>query len=122
MARILFIDDSADARAIGRATFRSTGHEVTEATNGVEGMRLYRERPFDLVVTDIFMPEKDGLQTIQELRHEFGDVRIIAISGGSVETPGDYLPLAKRLGANEVFHKPINVGALREAAERVLKE
>ena len=122
MARILFIDDNEDIRLLGRETLGRAGHEVIEALNGTEGTRLYREHPFDLVITDLIMPEKEGLETIQELRQEFGDVKIIAISGGSARMPGDFLRIAKKMGATEVLDKPFQIDTLLELTERLLKE
>jgi len=82
MSRILVTDDEDQIRAMLRHALESSGHEVLEANNGEEGVRIYQKQPADLVITDILMPEKEGLESIRELRRLNPAVRIIAISGG----------------------------------------
>src|SRR5688572_234064 len=82
MQRILVIDDDEQVRALLYEILDRAGFKVVEATNGVEGLKLYRAQPADLVITDLIMPEKEGVETILELRREFPDVRVVAISGG----------------------------------------
>ena len=96
------------------------GFEVVEAANGVEGLSHYRERPTDLVITDIMMPEKEGVQTISELRRDFPGVRIIAISGGGRDVARDYLPVAARLGACRTVAKPFTRQEILEAVAGAL--
>ena len=81
MATILIIDDEAIIRALLRSAFEAAGYEVTEATNGREGLELYRHRPTDVVITDIVMPELNGLDMLLELTREFLHAKVIAISG-----------------------------------------
>ena len=81
MATIMVMDDEAPIRTLIRTALESVGHEVMEAANGHDGLALYRQRPADLVIADILMPELDGLDTIIELMQEFLDVKVIAISG-----------------------------------------
>jgi CheY-like chemotaxis protein len=121
MARILVIDDDDSVRSLQREILRSAGYEITEAANGVDGSRLFREQPFDLVITDIIMPGKEGLETIQEIRREFGDTKIIAISGGGRSIAAQtVLPIAARLGADEIMDKPFTIGGLLSAVKRLL--
>ena len=120
VASILVIDDDSQIRAFVRGLLEAEGHEVREARNGAEGIKAHRQRPADLILCDIFMPEKEGLETIRELRGDFPQVRIVAMSGGSPRTdPVDFLPLAKAFGAAAVLDKPISpkalVGAVTEA-------
>ena len=82
MARILIVDDETDLRGMFKMLFESNGYEVIEASNGNEAIELYRSSPVDLIIMDVFMPEKEGIETILELTSEFPDVNVIAISGG----------------------------------------
>src|ERR1700736_5617015 len=95
---ILLIEDNDALRPLLRKSLETAGHEVAEARHGAEGLRLYRERPADVVVCDLFMPEKDGLETIRELRAS-GDVKIIAISGDGPPAFSAMLKVALGLGA-----------------------
>ena len=120
MARILIIDDDVQILDMLRQTLELKGYEVVDATNGKEGIRLYRENPADLIITDIVMPEKEGIETIIELKRNFPDVKIIAISGGGRITPEGYLSMAKRLGANRTFEKPVERDELLAAVRELI--
>src|SRR5210317_1834310 len=109
MPNILIIDDDNQFRTMLRKMVERNGYEVIEASDGKEGIKLYRKNPTDLIITDLIMPEKDGIETIQELRKDFPDVKIIAISGGGRLGPHDYLHLAKMLGAQRTLTKPIEL-------------
>src|SRR5260221_1697721 len=119
MARILVIDDDPDMRDMLGQTLKSAGHEVALAADGQEGVHQCRARPADLVVTDIYMPNREGLETIMELRNGFPDIAIIAMSGRA--TAGTMLSIARKLGAEEVLQKPFVTEELRTAVERVLR-
>jgi CheY-like chemotaxis protein len=121
MTHILLIDDDEQFRTMLRQLMERNGYEVTEASGGKEGIRLYRESPTDLVITDLIMPGKDGIETIQELKKEFPDIKVIAISGGGRLGPQDYLHLAKMLGARRTLTKPINLTELLKAIEEILE-
>jgi two-component system response regulator (stage 0 sporulation protein F) len=97
MATILIIDDQESIRALLRTTLEAAGYEVMEASNGRIGLELYRQRPTDLVITDIFMPELNGLDMLRELMREFLDAKVIAISGAGKGK--NVLDIAKLLGA-----------------------
>lgn len=118
MPRILVIDDEAPVRTLFQMTLERAGYEVAVASDGKEGMESHRECPADVIITDIVMPEKEGLETIVELRRDFPEVKIIAISGGGRIGPDSYLDMAKSLGAHCAFAKPVNrdelLAALRE--------
>jgi CheY-like chemotaxis protein len=120
MAYILIIDDEVEARVTLREILESAGYEVVEASDGLEGIRLYREKPAELIVTDIIMPYKEGLETIRELTAEFPKAKIIAISRGGRLEPEPYLKMAERLGANRIFTKPIEREKLLEAVRELL--
>ena len=121
MAHILIIDDDDQFRNMIRQLMERNGHEVEEASGGKEGIRLYRENPTDIIITDLIMPGKDGIETIQELKKEFPDVKIIAISGGGRVGPQDYLHLAKMFGARQTLTKPINLSELLNAIDELLE-
>lgn len=107
MAKILVMDDEPAILLMIKKMLEKAGYEVIVALNGKEGMRLFEKEKPDLIITDIIMPEKEGLETIFELRRMYPDLKIIAISGGGRISPDGYLPGAKLLGANMVFQKPL---------------
>ena len=96
------------------------GQEVVEAPDGIEGVRLYREKRPQLVITDIVMPKKEGLETILDLRTEDPQVKIIAISGGGRIGPESYLDIAEGFGANHILAKPFKNEELLEAIHGLL--
>lgn len=119
MSVILVIDDEEQIRAFLRRVLEREGHHVLEAPNGEVGLRLCEENELDLIITDIIMPDKEGIETIMELRQNQPDMKIIAISGGGTAMPSDAcLRLAERLGAARTFPKPLDLqgllGAIRE--------
>ena len=109
MAKILVIDDSEDIRVLLHEALQTAGHSVVVAADGEEGLRSYREHRPDLVITDIVMPNKEGLETIMELRREFPSVKIVAMSGGTRGMVISFLPAAKKLGANYTLPKPFSL-------------
>jgi DNA-binding NtrC family response regulator len=106
------MDDDDQVRRLVTRALRGDGHAVAEAPNGIVGLRLLREMPIDLVITDILMPEQDGLETITEILRVRPSLPIIAISGGGVGSGGAYLSLAMTLGAKCVLEKPFEVARL----------
>lgn len=118
--RILVIDDDEQMRILLRQVMEWAGHEVMVASNGREGMLKQRKQQADLVITDLIMPEQEGLETITSLRKEYPQVKIIAISGGGRIGPGAYLPAAQELGANRVFSKPFDVRELAATVKELL--
>lgn len=120
MKRILVVDDEPSIRKLFARHLEGKGYEVIEAANGKEAVRCYRENPSDLVVTDIVMPEKEGIGMMMDLRREFPDVKVIAISGGGLNAPGSYLETAKYLGALRTFSKPLDWPELLTAIDEVL--
>src|SRR5690349_14614066 len=120
MARILIIDDDHQVRTMLRRTLEADGHEVEEAGDGNEGISKYQSNPADLMITDIFMPEKECLETIIELKRHHPDVRILAISGGSRDMDLDFLPVAAKLGAEKTLNKPIDRRTLLSAVNELV--
>lgn len=110
MAQILLIDDQEPIRALLRLMLETVGHDVSEATNGRDGLALYRERPADLVITDIAMPEMNGLELILELTRGFLNVKVIAMSGK--QGKDDHLQAATLLGARQTLQKPFSIEKL----------
>jgi len=111
------VDDEDEVRLSLRRMLESAGYEVLEASDGQEAMKVCRSRPLDLVITDIFMPGQEGMETIQALRREFPSVKIIAITGKASEV---YLKTARLLGAQATLQKPLRLDPLLEAVRAVL--
>jgi len=122
MARILVIDDNDQIRLSLRMALEDADYSVEEAADGIAGLELFREKPIDLIITDLIMPEKEGLETISDLRKDSPGVKIIAISGDCSANPNSYLSTAKAMGAARTFKKPINLAELLDAIEELLEE
>ncbi len=122
MARILVIDDDVQILDMLKQTLEREGYEVVDTDSGKEGIRLYREDPTDLVITDILMPETEGVEVILDLRRDFPDVKIIAISGGGQVSSEVYLRVAKNLGAEYTFSKPVTREKLLKAIKELLEQ
>jgi DNA-binding response OmpR family regulator len=122
MAKILVIDDEPSILLMIKKMLEKAGHEVDMALNGKEGMQIFEKNKADLLITDIIMPEKEGLETIVEMRKKFPELKIIAISGGGRISADGYLPGAKLLGANMVFQKPLVQKEFLEAVTFLLKD
>lgn len=116
---ILVIDDDDQFRLMLRRVLEKEGYDVFEATNGKEGINAFRRLQTDLVITDIIMPEVEGVETIISLRKEFPGVKIAAISGGGRNAPDGYLVMAKKLGAELVMEKPIDRKVFIKELERL---
>jgi DNA-binding response OmpR family regulator len=119
MARILVVDDDAAVRSTVQRILERAGHTVQVAENGADGLRKFREARHDLVVTDLYMPEKEGIETIQDLRAESPGTRILAVSGGLM---GDKTGLvdAELLGADATLAKPFTPEQLQKAVAALL--
>ena len=120
MSNILIIDDDTQILRMLRQILERENYHVTEASNGKQGLKLYRENHADLVITDIIMPEKEGIEMIIEVKRDYPDVKIIAISGGGRIKSEDYLDIAKKLGAHRIFAKPVERKELLNAVRDLL--
>ena len=114
------MDDNEGFRKPLCQTLERAGYEVLSAADGAAALRLFRQQPVDLVITDIIMPEKEGLETIMELRRIKPELKIIAISGGGRIGAEDYLPLAEHLGAARTLAKPFSSAEIIEAVSGLL--
>ncbi len=104
---VLVIDDDNAVRGMLRKMLESEGFTVLEAENGIGGMRQLNANPdVEIVVTDLIMPDKEGIETIKEIRQTAPETKIIAISGGGKWSAEDYLRIAERLGADATLCKP----------------
>lgn len=122
MPRILVMDDDEVLRSALRAALEGAGYEVVEAADGAAGLQLYRDGGADLVLVDIFMPERDGLEVIRALRGEGSRPKIIAISGGGQTGQLDALDAAAALGASRTLRKPFEPQGLLSAIRELLGE
>jgi YesN/AraC family two-component response regulator len=120
MTAVLIIDDEFAFRALVREVLEGAGFEVYEARDGEEGIEHVKNQIIDLVVTDIYMPRKGGLETILEIRKIRQEVKIIAVSGGGMFSPEASLKTAKFRGADHVLTKPLQLDKLLSLVEEIL--
>lgn len=120
MKRILFIDDNEPFRVSFSRILERQGFAVTQAEDGLMGLKKFREESPDLVICDLIMPNVEGMETIQELLRLKPAVRIIAISGGGRVNPLDYLKIAQMMGAVEKLAKPFSSDELISVIERLI--
>lgn len=122
MAKVLIVDDEDVLREALRLALERDGHEVCEASDGDSGTRMFREKRADLVITDLIMPQKEGIETIRELRRSCPRVKIIALSGRGGVAINANLERARRVGADMAIQKPCQLEEVREAVRRLLDE
>lgn len=122
MARILIIDDEDLSRNMLSQALTRAGYDVSTACDGTEGIELFRSVLADLIITDILMPGKEGLETIMELRRDFPDVKIIAMSGGGRTGNLNFLDIAERLGAQRTLQKPFHLQDVLQLVQEVLQD
>ncbi|MFA6962803.1 MAG: response regulator [Opitutaceae bacterium] len=120
MSCILLVDDHAEFLAVQQELLENAGHTVVTAINGFKALAAVDAGSFDLVITDIIMPGKEGLETIMELRRRHPLLKVIAMSGGGRMGAMSYLELAEKLGAIHTLEKPFNEAVLIEAVNMAL--
>lgn len=114
MAKVLVIDDDPKVRSVVARFVELEGHTVVQAENGKEAIDQLQGDPADLVISDIFMPEMDGLEVLIQLREHFPDAKLVAMSGGGAIAASHVLKTAKVLGAVAVLEKPFDLEDIRE--------
>jgi len=123
MAKILIVDDEDSVRMMLKEMLKMSNHVVSEAKNGQEAIERYYAQPVDLIITDLVMPDKSGIDLIMELKEKFPNVRVLAISGGGGITGRfDYLPVAQLLGADFILEKPFQMKELYTKIETLLAD
>jgi CheY-like chemotaxis protein len=115
--RVLVVDDDSGVREVVRSMLESAGYQVVVAENGKEAMKLLETERADLILTDLVMPEQEGIETIKTLRRQYPDLKVIAMSGAF---GGDYLRIAAYLGAHATLAKPIQMNTLLRLVEKTL--
>ena len=120
MPSILLIEDDELFRESLATALTEHGYTVTQAEDGEQGIKQFRANPTDLVITDIVMPNKEGVATVADLRRDFPQLGIIAMSGGAAHEPALYLKIAGALGATRTLKKPFTLPTLLTAVEEVL--
>ena len=120
MARILVVDDDPTMRALLRKRLESVGHEIDEAEDGVEGVRAIRRGGVDLLVTDVLMPEKGGIEALMEIREEYPDLKVLIVTGHSPTESEAFQNVARQFGAARVFTKPLDFDAFLAAVSELL--
>jgi DNA-binding NtrC family response regulator len=118
---ILVVDDNQDIRDFTQIALEAAGYGVHTATEGVQALAMQRERPADVLVTDIFMPGREGISTIAGFKAEFAGTRIIAMSAGGGTGKHDFLSAAKLIGADATLRKPFTADQLLDAVRKVLQ-
>jgi CheY-like chemotaxis protein len=122
LPRILLIDDEAPVLHTLQLLLEESGYAVTVARNGKDGVTAFRTLRPDLVLTDIIMPDQEGIETIMQIRRDCPDARIIAMSGGGRIGNSDFLAIASALGANATIAKPFDIDDLLILVQRTLAE
>ncbi len=122
MARIMVVDDEQQVRVALRKFLEHSGHEVVEAADSEESITLFNEHPQDLVITDLFMPKKGGVEVVRQLKRTNPDLKIIVISAYGIRDELDLGSLAVQLGADCAFEKPMDLNELRKKIDELLSE
>jgi len=122
MKNILLVDDEESIRKMVRAVLSDEEYVFTEANNGAEALEILESAEFDLIITDVIMPDCDGIELVMTVRKKLPDIKVIVMSGGGRVRADHYLNLAEKLGAARVFEKPFNTTELRETVRELLAE
>ncbi len=120
MTAILVVDDQKEMRTVVRRVLTEAGYEVAEAEDGAAALAAFRANPPALVITDIIMPEKAGIETIATMKREQPNLRILAMSGGGRARMMDFLAVAKKTGADAILEKPFRKSELLDRVSKLL--
>ena len=120
MKNILVLDDNEDIRRLIIVMLSVEGYNVLDAAETDVALSIIRDSHIDLIITDLIMPDKDGLEVIMELRRDFPEIKIIAISAGGRIGPSTYLDMANKLGADRLFNKPFNHQDIVQAVKELI--
>ena len=121
MSTVLIIDDDAQFNLMLKSALEIKGYEVETAANGKEGKTLYQNKKYDVIITDIIMPDVDGYEVILDLRRMGMSNRTIAVSGGGRTAADDYLVTAQHFDVAATFNKPVDLQALRAKVEEIIQ-
>ncbi len=121
MAKILIVDDDPDVCFVLKKLLERKGHEAVTSLNGLEALKCLERSPFDVVITDLIMPEMDGIELITKMRITYPEQKVIAISGGGRINAAVYLQMAKLLKVKHTFQKPIKADELLNAIDDLLR-
>ncbi len=122
MAKVLIADDEESVLEVVRRILQIDGHEVIEARDGEEALRKIRVEKPDLALIDLFMPRREGLETIMQIRKSYPELKIIAVSGGNPTHGMSFLEMATRLGAHRTLAKPFSMEDMRNVVAELLTE
>ena len=122
MKHILVIDDEASVLSLFGQFLENAGYSVALAPDGQAGLRLLKQQKPDLIITDIMMPEMDGLELLMKVQKQYPGIPVIAISGGMKSQPANFLPQARKFGAQHVFIKPIELSELLNVVQKLLSD
>lgn len=120
MSFLLVVDDDDQVRRLVREMLVHAGHVVAEARDGEDALSQCQDESFDLVIMDIFMPKKEGLEAIKQLRQEFPAIKVLAMSGGVAKFQVDVLGMAKKFGAHQTITKPFDIDTFLKTVHEVL--
>jgi CheY-like chemotaxis protein len=120
VAKLLVVDDEEAVRMMLKLMLEKDSHDVITAENGIQAVNCLRKQTLDIVILDIIMPDKEGFETIAEIRRDYPSLKIIAISGGGSIGATSYLKLAKTLGAHLTMEKPIRKEELKAAIRQLV--
>ena len=118
---ILVVDDEPDLRDLVQITLEGVGHKIVVAVNGRKASEVLLRQKFDLVITDVLMPERDGIELIGEIKTKYPATRVVVMTAGGQIPREDYLLIARRMGAHALLEKPFTGGRLLEAVAAAMK-
>jgi len=122
LKKILLVDDEKSIRKMLRTVLGDDKYSFAEASNGLEALAIMETQSIDLILTDVIMPDCDGIELVMSVRKKLPDIKVIVMSGGGRVRADHYLNLAEKLGAARVFEKPFNTAELRDTVSELLMD